>query len=272
MRKIGIVLLLCFIGWISKLSYDFYQISQQYALNQQQMDKLEKQNNKLNDQLAALQRSVPEKNVQTTGSTSVSPAVNAVQLIQQKIDLVEFALSQQQTFIAIEQLQQLNAQIEDYALAPALQQSLHQVIAKDIGVIQQYAMQTSQQQLMINEALDKVDVLIAQELKRPHLDIPSEEKAYFWQKWFKAEKTPYQAVDLKQRSLILKEVQLRLLLLRQLVLKNQTLAITEELKQIEQLFQQLPDQKSQSILFNLKQLKKIEQTVVPQLNTRTLLG
>ena len=56
---------------------------------------------------------------------------NDIALVQQHLDLIEFALQQQQYATAIEKLNQLSNELDDYVLAPALVSSLQQVIAKD---------------------------------------------------------------------------------------------------------------------------------------------
>ena len=273
MKKIVIVLVLCMLGWLTKLSYDFYQLSLQHGKIQQQLQSLEKQNNKLNDQVAAFHRS-PHIEASPTMAAVQPQAVqrDGLQLIRQKLDLVEFALNQQQVLFAVEHLQTLDGQIDDYALAPALQQSLHQVIAKDIQVIQQYSQQMSQQQNQVNDVLQKIDALIAQELQQPQLQIAQDKNAPFWQSWFRVERTESAAVNLQQRSLVYKEAQLRLLVLRQLLLQNQYLAIQDELNSIEKLMNSLPDQQSQRVVLKLKQLQQRGKVSLPQLNTRTLVG
>ena len=273
MKKIVIVLLLCMLGWLIKLSYDFYQLSQQHSKTQQQLQSLEKQNNKLNDQIAAFHRSPKVEHSQTANAEQPQVVqTDALQLIRQKLDLVDFALNQQQVVSAVEQLQDLDSKIDNYALAPALQQSLHQVIAKDIQVIQQYSQQIIQQQNQANDVLQRIDVLLAKELAQPHLKVAQQEKAAFWQNWLRIERAETAAVDLQQRSLIYKEAQLRLLVLRQLLLQNQYLAVQDELKSIEKLMSALPDQQSQQITLKLKQLQQRNRVSIPQLNTRILLG
>lgn len=274
MKKIVIILLLCICGWLAKLTYDFYLWSEQSASTQNKIHTIEKQSNKLNDQIAALSRTttVTESGHVVTESTLRAPQLNVMHLISQQLDFVEFALSQYQSIVAVQQLQALDLQLDAYELAPALKQSLHQVVAKDIEMIKQYAAQIASQQQQTQHILQKIDQMLIQELQQPNLTIAVHSDDSFWKKWLNVEKNTAPIADLQQRSLILKEVQLRLLILRELLLKHEYLAIQQELNNIIALIKGLPDQNSQNILKQLEQLKKMPKITVPQLNVRTLLG
>ena len=275
MKKIGWLLIVCGIVWLLKLSYDFYHLSNNYANTAQQLQQIEKYNKQLNDQIMALNRQVeqPKKATGTVTAPMLAvPSINVMALIEQKLQLIEFALQQQQHMLALQQLQDLNQQIDTYELAPALRDSLHQVMNKDIALIQQYALQITVQQQKVDEILQKVDQQLAQALLSPDLTVANQTEDYFWQRWFKLERADTVATALSQRSLILKEVQLRLLLLRQLTAENQYLLLQDELEQINALLKSLPDQQSRQLLQQLAKLQSLAKLSVPQLNTRTLVN
>ena len=266
------IVVLCALAWLIKLSYDFYQMSQLTTHTTQQLQQLEKQNNQLNDQVAALHREekTPTQNVAVQPATQ-TPQFNVMTLIAQKLDLIEFALVQQQHATALEQLQALDQEVNRYEIATALQESLHQVIAKDILMVQQHTVQMAMQQNQVNDVLLKVDQQLNEALKNPQPQAVEDQK-YFWQNWFKVEKNTTLTRGLEQRPLILKEAQMRLLLVRQLLLQNQSIQMQDELNQIIALLKQLPDQQSQQLILRLEKLKTIPKLSFPQLNTRTLVG
>ena len=108
MRKILSVILILALGWLAKLSYDMFQISQQLPVLQQNVLKLDQNNAKLNDQLVALQRQIstaPEQHSPSSAPvTNAAFTANPVVLIKQQLEFVEFALQQQQYTLAVEKL------------------------------------------------------------------------------------------------------------------------------------------------------------------------
>ena len=60
MKKFIYFLLFVALGWLIKLSYDFYYVSQQLDDIQQVLHKSEQKNASLNDQLVAVQRQADE--------------------------------------------------------------------------------------------------------------------------------------------------------------------------------------------------------------------
>ena len=275
MKKVIIVFLLCAIGWLVKLSFDVLQNNQRQLQLQQALSRVEKNNASLNDQIAALLRESKQPKQQ---QTSVAPQENAVQtldvtaLIRQQLDLVEFALMQRQNMIALEKIQQLQVDMVHYDLAPALKQSMQQALNVDQKNIQDYANALLSDQDQLNVVLQQVDHLLLQELKKPELKIQDEKQNYFWQKWFKVERSQHVALGLNQRALLLKEVQLRLLVLRQTLMQNQYLEFQQELTDLLNVLEHLPDQNSQAIQQHLEQLKRLPKRAQPQLSSRALLG
>ena len=80
-----------------KLSYDFYQVSQQLNNIQQNIHKNEQKNASLNDQLVAVQRhsDTPEQSVSQQVATPDKAQVFGIPasvLIKQKLELVQFAM------------------------------------------------------------------------------------------------------------------------------------------------------------------------------------
>lgn len=138
MKKLFIVLFILSMAWLIKLSYDLHILNKAQTEFNQSINQLQQQNANLNDQFVALKRQIfaQQENAGTTPSkASVGEAVanetqNDIALIQQHLDLIEFALKQQQYATAIEKLNQLSNELDDYILAPALVSSLQQVIAK----------------------------------------------------------------------------------------------------------------------------------------------
>ncbi len=82
-----------------------------------------------------MSQSLPnEPDVKTIESSSIDP----IFVVKQQLDLIEFMLQQQKFNDALDKLMHLDRNLEQYALAPSLKQSLHQVIQKDQQAIQQF--------------------------------------------------------------------------------------------------------------------------------------
>lgn len=273
MKKIIVVFLLCALGWLLKLSYDFFQFNHSQAQLMQSLQRIETNNALLNDQVAALKREAQTQVVVTQPSvTTQTQHLDAVDLIQQQLDLIEFSLKQGQSVFALEKLHQLDVNLNSYSIAPALKQSLHKTIIKDQTNVQAFAAANLNEQDQLNDALQKVDHLLKNELEAPKLDVPKNGKDYFWQHWLKVEKVDQAAQGLNQRALLLKEVQLRLLMLGRILNQDNDMEFQQELNQIIGLLEMLPDQNSQKIIQSLQQIKRMPKGVQPKLNTRALIG
>ena len=107
MKKFLIIVILVCVAWIAKLSYDLFQLNQTQIVMQNTLQQLESNSASLNDQLVALQRQNPKPSeaAATTASATAAasePAANTMLpidpmvLIRQQLDLVDFALQQQQ--------------------------------------------------------------------------------------------------------------------------------------------------------------------------------
>ena len=125
MRKIVYLILALGLVWLAKLSYDVAQYSQTIPQLQQQLDQTQQRYALLNDQFVAVQRQVQNNRVVEPDENTVTmPAIVAgvapIILIKQHLQLIQFAVEQQQFIYALEHLNQLQQQIVQYAVAPAL--------------------------------------------------------------------------------------------------------------------------------------------------------
>ena len=281
MKKFLIFLILLCVAWIAKLSYDLLQFQQAQTEMQQTLQQLENNSANLNDQLVALQRQNPTQGSSASSAASIQPdgtasanllSIDPIVLIRQQLDLVDFALQQQQYHFALEKLSQLNLKIEEYALAPALKQSLHQVIAKDQQLIQQAVQARNDQQQQINQLLQQLDQALIQEGQQAQMKPAKAEDRSFWQRWLVVEPATAPATDLMQRAVILKEVQFRLLLARQALNQGQYLEYQKDLTEIMKILAQLPDAQAQKLRKQVEKIKGLSVVPMPILNTRALLG
>lgn len=281
-KVISLLVILSFI-WLGKLSYDLFQISTAWSQLQEKLLKLEQSNATLNDQLVALQRqSNPAETATTSAAAPVQNntalpvatpvGVEPIQVIRQHSELIQFALQQQQYVYALQQLNQLDQGLESYGLAPALKQSLHQVLATDRLSIQQFVAARSAQQNSLDALLVQIDQLFTQTLKQAPLSPAQAEPQYFWQKWLQVERVQRTPAELVHRKLILKEAQLRLLLARQALLKGQYLEYQQILSSVIQQFDDLPDANSQQLKQRLLNAKNLPVLPVPKLTVNAVLG
>ena len=280
MKKILILLLILSLLWIIKLSYEVFNISAQQTELSSSLHRIEQSNANLNDQLVALQRHVKaeggtvaqgtqaEHDLKTIEASNIDPIV----VIKQQLDLIEFMLKQQKLNEALDKLMYLDQNLEQYALAPSLKQSLHQVIAKDQQVIQQFASARVAQQAKVDDLIHQLDQALTQEINTPQLSSSQPQSKYFWQRWLVIEPAKQPAMALMQRPLILKEAQLRLLLAHQALQQGQYLEYQESLTEIIQLLNQIPDERSRQLIQNIQKIKGFTVIPTPSLNTRALLG
>lgn len=280
MKKILILLLILSLLWIIKLSYEVFNISAQQTELSSSLHRIEQSNANLNDQLVALQRHVKaeggtvaqgtqaEHDLKTIEASNIDPIV----VIKQQLDLIEFMLKQQKLNEALDKLMYVDQNLEQYALAPSLKQSLHQVIAKDQQVIQQFASARVAQQAKVDDLIHQLDQALTQEINTPQLSSSQPQSKYFWQRWLVIEPAKQPAMALMQRPLILKEAQLRLLLAHQALQQGQYLEYQESLTEIIQLLNQIPDERSRQLIQNIQKIKGFTVIPTPSLNTRALLG
>ncbi|WP_180060486.1 hypothetical protein [Acinetobacter sp. YH12135] len=276
MKKLVVIVVLIALVWIVKLSFDVMQISAQQQQLSQSLHLAEKTNANLNDQLVALQRrnytqDAPEQSA-VSSAVQQEDAIQPVDMVAQQLDLVEFSLQQQQFHYATEKLANLDRELNEYALAPALKQSLHQVIQQDQKQIQQFITTRDAQYQQVSQLLQQLDQQLKQQAQQPELNPADVDDRYFWQKWLSIESAKQPATQLMQRQIILKEAQLRLLLARQIFIQGQYVQYQQEVNDIIQLLQQLPDQKAQQLVQQLEKIKNLNIVPTPSLKTRALLG
>lgn len=279
MKKLFIVFFILSLAWIAKLSYDLFGLNSAQTELTQNFKQLQQQNANLNDQLVALKRQVatgqaanPETpNKGTVQDTPVADLQDDLPLVEQYLDLVEFALQQQQYAMAMEKLNQLSNQLEHLELAPALLGSLNQAIDKDREVLKQFINNRLVQQNKLKELLQQIDVEMEKEIQVQHQHRATAQSS-FWQRWIQIESVEKPSAVLMQRNLVLKEAQLRLLIAENSVQQGQQVAFQQALKSVIEVLAQLPDAQSKQWIQRLEQIKAAPQTPTPQLNTRTLIG
>ena len=276
MKKLVVIVVLIALIWIVKLSFDVMQISAQQQQLSQSLHLVEKTNANLNDQLVALQRrNYTQDAAEQSAVSSAIPQEDAIQpmeMVARQLDLVEFSLQQQQFHYATEMLENLDRELNEYALAPALKQSLHQVIQQDQKQIQQFITTRDAQYQQVSQLLQQLDQQLKQQVQQPEMNPADVDDRYFWQKWLSIESAKQPATQLMQRQIILKEAQLRLLLARQVFMQGQYVQYQQEVNDIIQLLQQLPDQKAQQLVQQLEKIKNLNIVPTPSLKTRALLG
>lgn len=276
MRKIVYLILALGLVWLAKLSYDVAQYSQTIPQLQQQLDQTQQRYALLNDQFVAVQRQAqnnrvvePAENMVTMPATmtGVAPII----LIKQHLQLIQFAVEQQQFIYALEHLNQLQQQIVQYAVAPALQQSLMKAIEQDRLAIQQFVLAQTQQQQQLDHLLQQLDQKIQQEISNPNITLQKTASGSWWQ-WFRLEKVEQPATDLMNRHVVLKEAQLRLLLASHALNQGQISEYRKSVQEVIQLLVKLPDQKSQQIRSRLEKVLNLPAVPTPKLTTLSLLG
>lgn len=276
MKKLVVIVVLIALIWILKLSFDVMQISAQQQQLSQSLHLVEKTNANLNDQLVALQRrNYTQDAAEQSAVSSAIPQEDAIQpmeIVARQLDLVEFSLQQQQFHYATEMLENLDRELNEYALAPALKQSLHQVIQQDQKQIQKFITTRDAQYQQVSQLLQQLDQQLKQQVQQPEMNPADVDDRYFWQKWLSIESAKQPATQLMQRQIILKEAQLRLLLARQVFMQGQYVQYQQEVNDIIQLLQQLPDQKAQQLVQQLEKIKNLNIVPAPSLKTRALLG
>lgn len=276
MRKIAYFILVLGLVWLAKLSYDVAQYSQTVPQLQQQLVQSQQQYSLLNDQLVGLQRQLQDKNTSNTNNKlvttpitidGIAPAV----VIKQKLQLVQFAVDQQQFIFALEQLNQLQQQMAQHQVSPALQHGLIKAMEQDKQNIQQYVLLQTQQRQQFDTLLQYLDQQLQQEMQKPDIRLQKNSERSWWQ-WFKFEKVQRTPPDLIQRSILLKEAQLRLLLAEQALHLNQATEYRKSMQEVMLLLEDLPDRSSQQMKLRVEKMLNLPVVPAPKLTTLGLLG
>lgn len=276
MRKIAYFILVLGLVWLAKLSYDVAQYSQTIPQLRQQLVQSQQQYSLLNDQLVGLQRQLQDKNTSNTNNKlvttpitidGIAPAV----VIKQKLQLVQFAVDQQQFIFALEQLNQLQQQMAQHQVSPALQHGLIKAMEQDKQNIQQYVLLQTQQRQQFDTLLQYLDQQLQQEIQKPDIRLQKNSERSWWQ-WFKFEKVQRTPPDLIQRSILLKEAQLRLLLAEQALHLNQATEYRKSMQEVMLLLEDLPDRSSQQMKLRVEKMLNLPVVPAPKLMTLGLLG
>ena len=278
MRKLVSIIILLSIAWLAKLSYDMWQISRTVPELQQSLLQSEQQYANLNDQLVALKRQTQTQSssdVQTAPLTNheiIHTGIAPTVVIKQKLDLIQFAIDQQQFIYAVDHLTQLQQSLPQYEIAPALQHSLNQAIEQDKQAIQQYVIAQNQRHQLIDDLLQTIDKNIQQALAQPKLEMDQSEAVSWWKKWFRIEKVETPSINLMNRSVVFKEVQLRLLIAEQALNQGKMAEYQNELQSVMQKLNELPDATSQQLKNRIAKVANLSIVPVPKLSTLGLLG
>lgn len=276
MKKLIYVLGLVAMLWLIKLSFDFYQVSARLDGLQDALHQSEQQNAHLNDRLVAVQRQAEAQSEQPASQVSAqnSDAISSLTpnlLIQQQLELVQFALQQHQYVYAIEKLNQLQQALQHYALADTLKTSLYQAIEQDKQNIQKFVLAMNTQKAQLDDILQQLDQKISQELKNTQLTPATHSNAHFWQKWFQVDVLSSSSPELVNRKAILKEAQLRILLAQHALAQGETVEYQSLLTLAIQQLNTLPDAASQKLKQQLLNVKQMPMLPVPKLSSTAIV-
>lgn len=276
MKKLIYVLGLVAMLWLIKLSFDFYQVSARLDGLQDALHQSEQQNAHLNDRLVAVQRQVEAQSEQPASQVSAqnSDAISTLTpnlLIQQQLELVQFALQQHQYVYALEKLNQLQQALQHYALADTLKTSLYQAIEQDKQNIQKFVLAMNTQKAQLDDILQQLDQKISQELKNTQLTPATHSNAHFWQKWFQVDVLSSSSPELVNRKAILKEAQLRILLAQHALAQGETVEYQSLLTLAIQQLNTLPDAASQKLKQQLLNVKQMPMLPVPKLSSTAIV-
>lgn len=289
MKKFYYLMVCLALLWMVKLSFDNNQTSKSLESFQNDLHQSEQNNANLNDKIVALQRAIvtdqpkqetknTEKNTQQQNTQQLNSSqqkailITPTVLVRQQLDLIQFAISQQQYVLALDKMSQLQQNIEHYDLADTLKHSLLQAINKDKASIQQFVVAQRQQQDMFDETLNQIDLALTREIQSKNLNPAKLETKHFWQKWFQIDSVSEAPVDLMYRKVVLKEIQFRVLLAKNALFKGQVTEFQNNLDLAIDLFKQLPDSNSQRIKNKIEKLRHLEVLPTPKLNAIALLG
>ena len=277
MKKLIYIVLIVAFAWVIKLSYDFFQLSRQLADIQETSHKYEQKIAALNDQLVAVQRQNDPKDTQKNQPTpkvqmDVKPVgISPTVLIKQRLELIQFAIQQQQFVYALEQLLKLNESIHQYELADAVKQSLHQAIEKDSQTIQQFVLAKHTQKEQLDQVLQQIDQQIQAAVQNMQLQPAQQKSEYFWQKWFRVDMVQSPNADLVNRRLILREVQLRVLLAQHALVQGENIDYRNALNVVVNELNLLPDAASQKIKQQILKIKDIQLLQEPKLSSAAVV-
>lgn len=275
MKKIVWIIIGIALVWVAKLSFDVYGLNQQQVTLTQTLAQVQAQNDNLNDQVASLKRRVMGGDTLNSSdpnaSTSSRSFVDDAALVRQQLDLIEFALQQQQYATAIDKLNQMERSLVDYEFSAAMRESLQVVIAKDRIMLKQYAASQIDQNNKLKELLRKVDQQISQELAKPYQS-NTQEQSSFWKRLIHIEPANKSSEVLMQRAVVLKEAQLRLVMAQNTLQQGQQIPFVKAVDSVIEVLSPLPDVQTKRWIEQLNTIKSTPVLPLPNLSTRTLIG
>lgn len=282
MKTFFSVLALFVIIWLAKLSYDFYGLSQSLAILENNLRKSEQNNANLNDQLIAVQRkadgveSNPKNDLKAkkpdSSNQNVPVVINPTSVLKPQFELIQFALQEHQFVYALEKLNALDQSIEGLMFADSLKMALHAAIEKDKQSIQQFVLAKNEQKQQLEIVLLQLEKKLIHEQNNQNIELSYAENSHFWKKWFKVDVIDQQAPNIVNRKYILKEAQLRLLLAKQSLEKDQISEYQKMMDLVVFELNQLPDQNSKKIKDQVLKLKQMKIIPKPKLNSFAILG
>lgn len=278
MKKILYLIAILILGWLAKLSYDVVLLKNQLLETQNTLRKSEQTTAHLNDQLVSLQRkSIPVNSSQTYPTIQHQPAVteviglNPIVLIKQRLELVGFAVQQQQYIYAIEQLNETDQVVEQTELAETLKLALHQAIAQDKTTIQQYVASRAIQEEQLSEALQSIERYLKTEMHSSEIKLDQGSEQSWLSQWFKLDRVDQNIPSLVNRKLILKEIQLRMILAQQALIRGELLEYHSMLDLMIVELERLPDSFSLKLKQSMMKLKQSKMNPVPKLSSLAIL-
>ena len=276
MRSLLSVIAIVVFIWLIKLSYDSIVFKNQLIEYQSQLRKSEQLNASLNDQLVAFQRKTPSTspilpNQTNIKADSVDKQIQPVTLVKQKLELIKFAIQQNEYVYGIDQLNQLEQSIDQYALAETLKASLHKSIAQDKSMIQQYVSAQTLQEAQVAEVIQAVELNLKKESQYRELSPAIDDHDSFLNRWFKVDRVDQNVPNLINRKLVLKEIQVRAILAQNALIQGEYLQYEKMLDLMIAELSELPDQQSRNIQNQLIKLKQNKMSPLPKLSSLAIL-
>lgn len=249
-----------------------YQSKEQVHALDQELQGLKHNYLKVNDQLVALKRQQTE-----TGTTVSAPTApqsgtlgSSTAHLRDQLGLVDVALQHDQPMFALSQLVQISASLEQYVLSDAMRQSLVSAINNDSVTIERYLTEVDRHNEVVQLQIEKINLALKKQIQHPNLELPTKQTR--WLPWLDIKRDRDLGAPLLERTIILKEAQLRLQLLQYAVARQQQVLIVNESQEIMALLEPLPDAFAKQMIEQLKQLNQMQRIAKPKLSALALLG
>lgn len=272
-KWIGGLLLVAVMGQIVVGYINYYK---QFNQLKAQVSALEHENSNLRDEWVQWQRQ--NRVVPSSTSTSVTMTeqqqqnqqfMHQIQQLKQNFEFVQFALQQQQWLVALQRLEQIEQQLDDFVISEHLKLSLRQSIEQDKQQIKLTYQQAQQQQQSLNNLVQHLEQTLNDELK---LDYQKPQQGSWWQRLWVVEKTTQPTVNTAQHQLLLKEIQLDVMFLKTMNVLQKPVEFQQIMSSIERKVQQLPLPIFNLLEPDLQHLNQIQLLNIPHLTSLALLG